>query len=377
MPFQVTFDRLQARVVGSGSQADVYESHATLRAESGPSALAPGTATLLAGSFNPAVVRCATKCKRHGDWTGVDAVLLREWLLASSVGCATPVIEYTILGSGLESCLTSMRGTPLDALLAAPGHAPDLLDRVEAAEQLVAFLKSLRAANLSHNDIKPSNIIAFEIRGAHVLRLGDFGSAHCEAMASAIGCHAPFPVASSGYRPPETALLAAMVEAHVAAHGGELTRAHPIPYQSADAWSTGCVCAEVLDGSHPFATIGPDSSSLEQLQGVLTVETPAVATVGADDVARAWAEYARPTLAVTPDEVYKFCRERAGRGMLAEPARRAERGSGWDERVERLLSLDPCCRASFANELCNQLSTRPDLRCDAVYGDESVVHQSA
>ncbi|CAL4918042.1 unnamed protein product [Urochloa decumbens] len=185
--------------------------------------------------------------KYLGEDGGGQAELLRESLLLEAASKGNP---FVVASRGLardpataDLCLVMDCGgaTLRDALRRQPGPLPESTVRA-AMWQLLEGAKRMHAAHIVHRDIKPHNILLGDDR---VLRFCDFGLA--------VHMSEPPPYGQAGtlwYMAPEVLLGMPDYDALV------------------DAWSLGCVMAQLLGGEAPLQGADEDDQ-LSAIFGVL------------------------------------------------------------------------------------------------------------
>lgn len=167
----------------------------------------------------------------------LQAALLREARLASSLNHAGIVTVYDILTSGGMTCVVMefVKGTPLQKLIPEGGFAAD-----RALTLALAIGEAIAAAHevgIIHRDLKPANIL---VREDGQIKILDFGLAKilrqdgADAETQALSIFGGSAVGTIGYMAPEQARAEAIDE-------------------RADIFSFGVILCQMLTGKLPFA----------------------------------------------------------------------------------------------------------------------------
>ncbi|HEX8711972.1 MAG TPA: protein kinase [Terracidiphilus sp.] len=192
----------------------------------------------------------------------LQAALMREARLASSLNHAGIVTVYDILSSGGTTCVVMefVRGTPLEKLIPEGGFAVErALTLALAIGDAVA---AAHAAGVIHRDLKPANIL---VRDDGQIKILDFGLAKLLQQGEADGKTAAesifggSAVGTIGYMAPEQA------------------RAEDID-ERADVFSFGVILCQMLTGKLPFA----GANAVAMLQAIQTQEAKSLRAMKAE-----------------------------------------------------------------------------------------------
>ncbi|HTW82009.1 MAG TPA: protein kinase [Terracidiphilus sp.] len=202
----------------------------------------------------------------------LEAALLREARLASSLNHPGIVTIYDILNTGSITCIVMeyVRGTPLQQLIPAEGLPTERA--LSIAREIGEALGAAHAAGIVHRDLKPGNIL---VRDDGQIKILDFGLAKVfehhspdaeTQMASIFGGDT---VGTIGYMAPEQA------------------RAEEVD-ERADIFSFGIILCQLLTGKMPFQ----GANMVAKLHAMQTSEPTPLRTLkagipaGLDDVVR-------------------------------------------------------------------------------------------
>lgn len=172
--------------------------------------------------------------RSHAASTRLEAALLREARLASSLNHSGIVTIYDILQDRGTTCIVMefVQGSPLHQLI-PPGGFP--LERaLSLATGIAEALAVAHAAGVIHRDLKPSNIL---VRDDGQIKILDFGLAKLSAV--------------SGADADDTSLFSGSTVGTVGYMSPEQARAEEVD-ERADIFSFGVILCELLIGKRPF-----------------------------------------------------------------------------------------------------------------------------
>jgi serine/threonine protein kinase/Tfp pilus assembly protein PilF len=222
----------------------------------------------------------------------LQAALLREARLASSLNHPGIITIYDVVSSGTLTCIVMefVRGVPLQEMIPEEGF--DVERAIRIALAIGEAIAAAHSAGIVHRDLKPANIL---LRDADHIKILDFGLAKMrqyygpDAETQAQSIFAGKTVGTIAYMAPEQA------------------RAEPVD-ERADIFSFGVILSQLLTGRLPFE--GANMVSL--LNAIQTLE-PASLCQLKPGIPVALEAVARRALAKNPLARYQSIRD-----MLAE-----------------------------------------------------------
>ena len=195
----------------------------------------------------------------------LEAALLREAKLASSLNHSGIVTIYDILITGPVTCIVMeyVRGTPLQQLIPADGFATERA--LSIAKEIGVALGAAHAAGIVHRDLKPANIL---VRDDGQVKILDFGLAKIfqqyspDADTQALSLFEGSTVGTIGYMAPEQA------------------RAEEVD-ERADIFSFGVIVCQLLTGKMPFNTAKQGANMVALLHAMQSSEPTPLRTLKA------------------------------------------------------------------------------------------------
>ena len=221
--------------------------------------------------------------------TQLEAALIREARLASSLNHAGIVTIYDILTNSGTTCIVMefVQGSPLHELIPESGFP--LAQALSFGFAIGDAIAAAHAAGVIHRDLKPANIL---VRNDGQIKILDFGLAKLSprrfldsAISDQVSIFSGNTVGTIGYMAPEQA------------------RAEEVD-ERADIFSFGVILTQLLTGRKPFR--GQNATAL--LYAMQTAE-PESLRIAKPEISPALDQVVRRSLAKLPGQRYQTMRE--------------------------------------------------------------------